>query len=267
MKSNAKESKPAAVMVAERPVAGVTLSIWVRIGLPAALAIMAGWMNATTIRQRLNPTEAFALAVEVVPGMRLQPEHFQAVQVGGSLDRSTLVSRLELETDNGRLAAGLSMAAALQQAPKMFTRFMRKGELLTDGSLSGREALAADERLIQVPFSKVRGNCSELQPGQVIYLDAIHGSTNGDKLRVESIGPFRVALTERKEQVKSNEPEYLGLVSKVGPQGQLSSHAELLRTAVYSESSIRLALIEGASPNRTAVKANKEVAANLKTKK
>lgn len=219
-----------------------SISVWFRVGLPAALALAAGVLNTTTVRQKLNPTEAFALTIEAEPGMRLKPEHLKPIQVGGDLDRAILISRSDLQP-NGK-GREFSIVESLQESPKFLTRFLNAGELLTDGCLSSGESLKDNERLIQIPISRIRGNCSGLKPGQLICFDAIHRTQNGDKLNVDEIGPFRVAVTERKEAAKATDTQYLGLVTAMGPEGQLSADAELLRTAAYSENSITLALIE-----------------------
>ncbi|MDX1930544.1 MAG: hypothetical protein SFV81_28730 [Pirellulaceae bacterium] len=251
MKTSTKDANLGAVATrVTRPSNDPTISVWFRLGLPAALAIAAGWLNATAVRQKLNPTEAFALTVQAAPGMRLKPEHLKPVQVGGSLDRTVLISKSDLQS--GGQGRELSIVESLQASPKYLTRFLNAGELLTDGCLSSGETLSDDERLLQIQTSRIRGNCSTLKPGQIVYFDAIHRSSNGDKLNVQEIGPFRVAVTERSETEKSSETQYLGLVTKLGPLGQLSADAELLRTAAYAENSISLALIEKSSQSKPA---------------
>jgi len=254
MKSNASQPATVASLQAGGRLntnSGSSLPVWVRVGVPAALATLAGLLNANTVRQQLNPIEAFALKVDVSPGVRLKPEQFELVTVGGSLDREALLCRAELFAGlEGISPASQTIEAALKKTPMFFSRFLHQGELLTDGCLGGHEALSGDERMIQVPISKIRGDSSRLSPGQFVYFDAIHRQSGNEKPKVEEIGPFRVAVCERNDETK-NQKQFLQLVFRLGPEGQISAQAETLRTAAYTESLITLALVEKSSmPNQ-----------------
>jgi hypothetical protein len=176
--------------------------------------------------------------------MALKPEFFESIKVGGTLNRKTLLNRSELLSGLGKLAQpARTPAEALQQAPLIFTRFLNPGELLTDACFGDRESLAPDERVIQISMSKISGNCAGLLPGQIIYFDAFSRDSQNKIPTIQEIGPFRVAVSTRIEGQAKNDI-FLSLVTRLGPQGQLSTHAELLRLAACTDTLISLALIE-----------------------
>lgn len=217
-----------------------SLPLWLRIGMPAVMAAMAGILNAHTVHHRLHPTEALALCVDITPGTRLRAEHLEAVTVGGTVSREALVTTESLLQFLGEPAASAkSLDEALAKAPLFICQAFARGELLTRSCLRGRERLAMDERLIFLPVSKVRGDVSELRPGQLVYFDVVRRVSNGSVPAIEEIGPFRVAICER-----GRDKEELPLIYRLNSLGQPSASAELLRAAAYSDNQTMLALVE-----------------------
>lgn len=236
------------VTPANRSPANASLPVWVRIGLPAVLALLAGILNTNTIRQQLNPIQAYALTVGVAPGIQLRADHLELVSVGGNLDRSSLITQtdllatLEIESESTE-----TVKAALIKTPLIFSKPIGKGELLTVSCLGGTENVRVGEERIFVPFTNIEGDRSALLPGQWVYFRT--PVSNSEK-HYAKIGPFRIPFAAFQE-FDDIDDAYLPLDFSVGPNGDYSESTELLIAAADSRQRAKLSIVEEASQTLT----------------
>jgi hypothetical protein len=179
------------------------LSIWIRLGIPLSLALVAAVLNAVAVRSQIQPTYAFAFASDLPAGTRLRAEHLTQVELAGGMDRGFLVlpNNLLIQTnDHGQL----SLEHSLEQQPRFLTKPMGKGELLSVACLGGSEDLRprTNEGLVMAQRSQISGDGSGLMPGQIVHFLVTRQKSHGEPSRV--IGPFRIGLQELDSRNGSN---------------------------------------------------------------
>lgn len=226
-----------------RPPAIASIPFWVRVGLPAALAMLAFILNAIVIIRQLNPIQAYAVTANVTPGMLLAPEHLQLVKVGGNLDRTKLLTESDLivmlEIKN---ASTESLQKSLAKTPLVYSRRIDSGELLTQSSLGGLERAAAGQRRIEVPIANIVGDCAYLLPGQPVFFNVLKSGSNLDPNDITEIGPYRVAFGARK-RLEQGRDHFLPLICPAGQAGELTPDLKLL-TAAHSNRGVRLVIVD-----------------------
>ncbi|WP_442508559.1 hypothetical protein SH528x_000082 [Novipirellula sp. SH528] len=219
-----------------------SLPVWMRIGVPATLAVLAYILNDITIRKQLNPMEVLTLSVDASPGMRLNADDLQLDTVGGTLDHTRLLTMQKLLAAL-KIDDPESIKEALEKTPLIISRPIAGGELLTDSCLGGIEQLEYGHQRVNVPISNIIGDCSNLSPGQLVYFNAFLKRSNLESNDITEIGPFRIPFGTRKE-VQDEKYALLPLVYRVGPNEEKSTDVQMLLAAAYSEHGVKLALVE-----------------------
>ncbi len=222
------------------------LSLWVRVGLPACLAVLAAALNVAAVRSQIRPSLAYVLAVDIPAGTQLKPEHLTTVELAGNLDRAFLVAPSELMTEvseHGRL----TLEESLHRNPRVLSKPMGKGELLTRSSLGGLalSELRSGERMIPVLRSMITGSHTDLTPEQPIYFMVKRQaySNNADAGIQSEIGPFRILLRESVERLESESRDAtLPLVYAVNDDGQPTASSQALLDALRNDHKLLLVL-------------------------
>ncbi len=241
--SNVQTNLPARPLISAH---GTELSIWVRMGIPACLALLAAALNVAAVRSQIRPCLAYALAVDIPAGTQLKPEHLKTVEVAGNLDLAFLVAPSELMTEvseHGRL----TLEESLHRNPRVLSKAMGKGELLTRSSLGGLalSELRNGERMVPVVRSMITGSHTDLTPEQPIYFIVkrqAHQHTDQSVSHAE-IGPFRILLRENAEhRVSESRDATLPLVYAVNDQGQPTASSQSLLDALRNDHKLILVL-------------------------
>lgn len=230
--------------------------IWLRVGLPVTLALLAASLNVAAVNRKLQPTAVLAVTQDLPLGTRLRPEHLEYVQVAGNCDVSRFVSEDNLRRSVGLESHQQSIADILAARPRILSHGMLSGELLTHSSLGGVERPRKDEELLHVPCSIIQGSGGDLVPGQIIYLLAHHKISHDAIAETTEIGPFRVSfrdLSEESTKPRRDRDGTLPLVYRLTSSGKPCRSARILRSAVLNTNDYSLAIIERpfTNPDRT----------------
>lgn len=224
------------------------LSIWIRLGLPISLALVAAVLNAAAVRSQIQPIYAYAVANDIPAGTRLRAEHLTGVELAGNMDRSFLALPNDIlvkTNEHGQL----SLEQSLEQQPRVLSKPMGKGELLSLVCLGGldlselRSNDQGSEQMVDLPREKIMGNGSGLLPGKLVYFLVKRRHSQDEASR--EIGPFRVGLREIDSKTSGaasgdSGKSDLPIVYRVDKHGEPTPHSRELLDAIQNGSSLTI---------------------------
>lgn len=203
---------------------------WLKFGIPIAFGLLAASLNSLSVQRQITPVTTFAFAKNLPAGTLLKPTDLVAVQVGGSFDRSQLVRETDLrqKSNSGELYSNLTLG--LTQSPRILSRSVRKGELVTRGSFGGSFAVSDANSIGEIWVSRksLQGNGRNLVQGQRIRITAFPHQKFADA-KSESLGPFIVAPFDPGFDPDANfeSAEEIKLLYPIGRSEQTTSSNEL----------------------------------------
>lgn len=210
---------------------------WIRFGVPAACAVMAGFANYAAIQNQIEPVRAYTLTRKLPMGTRLEESHLKLVRLAGDFDRSGVILENELRIREDDHTRPLSLAASLAHRPRILQHNCEAGEILVRSSLGGLESLRPQEkeRSVEVERSRLQASDEFLSPGQFIYFLMHHKNQEGDLHESQAIGPFRVALedpTAKDKDDESSRGKFVRIIYKLNDNGEPTSMARLFLRAI-----------------------------------
>lgn len=219
------------------------LSVWIRLGLPIILALVAALLNASAVRSQIQPIYAYSFVSDLPAGTRLRAEHLSKVELAGNLDRSFLALPKDLLVQSNEHGQ-LTLEQSLEQQPRILSKPMGKGELVSLASLGGSDLSELksndqmSEQMVDVPSALIMGDGSGLLPGKKVYFLVKRRHSQDETSR--EIGPFRVGLRELESRtsVESSNQSLksdLPIVYVVDKQGTPTPHSKELLDAVQNE--------------------------------
>lgn len=236
----ASAPSPTATSSAAGNLQAAPLSVWVRLGLPIVLGILAASFNAAAVRSQIQPTRVYALQTDLPAGTRLTADHLSEVTLAGNLNRDGFLTPDDLVVKASEMGA-LSLEESLQRRPRILSKFMGRGELLSQASLGGLELmnLAENEEMVGIPIAQITGSVADLQPGQLLHFRI--ASRFGEATTGQDVGPFRIGYREQKNEPQPGaRPGLLPVVYLVGADGKPTATSERLLQAIEREARLIL---------------------------
>ncbi len=242
------------VVVARKPkqISTGEIPTWIRIGLPLCLAFIAAALNTLAVKRQITPFQVYALNTSLPIGTRVTSNHLQLIELSGAIDQNVLFTPADLIAYQQITQTPVNLESYLTSVPKILSRSMERGEILTHASFGGRATAQPDshEEILQVPRNMIRGGGKSLKPGQYVFFLLKQRALTSDDHNQEpiEIGPFRIALQEQTadESTSRGPSEELAVVYLLDAQGKPSPHAQLLQKAVMNDQGSTLAILEKA---------------------
>lgn len=222
---------------------GQATPVWIRLGVPAACAVMAAVFNFAAIKRQTQPIRAYTLSHDLTMGTRLEADHLQLVDLAGSFDRSAVVLEEDLLVREGSDGKALPLSTSLERRPRILVRHSRKGEILIKSSLGGIESPRPNEETVEVRRSMLNASDDLLTPGRIVNF-LVQNQARGQELgKPQLIGPFRVAwedyeITQSERQ--SRREEWVRLAYRLDKDGKATPSAQILRQAIINPASYSL---------------------------
>ena len=208
---------------------------WIRFGVPAAFAVMAGFANYAAIQTQMEPVRAYTLTRNLPVGTRLEESHLKLVRLAGDFDRSGVILEKELRIREDDNARPLSLSVSLARRPRILRHNSRAGEILVRSSLGGLESPRPQERAVEVERSRLQASDEFLSPGQFIYFLVHDKIQEGDLHESQAIGPFRVAWedpTAKDKDDESSRGKFVRIIYRLHANGEPTSMARLFLRAI-----------------------------------
>lgn len=215
--------------------------LWMRVILPLSFAFLAASLNAVAVSKSILPTRTFAFTQDLPQGTILQAEHVVEIEVGGSLDRSLLLTRESLEgtSEDADLALDQLLSSDTSN-PLILSRSVRAGEIVTHPALNGAEGVqpGSKEGEIQLPAELLQAGVWDLPPNERITFSPSSGRTLEAP---ERLGPFRVGITTRDPKDASRRrstPTYLRVFYELKADGSIPGYVDELIRAIHGRNKL-----------------------------